>query len=87
MKIELDGVGRVNFRIPQQQWFGDEPQVTQTASFAGHKMIAIAGDAGAFDLHYLNFQARGFKSIEDAKKAAPEFARKVLARMSEMVSD
>ncbi|HYD60520.1 MAG TPA: hypothetical protein VEC35_09210 [Noviherbaspirillum sp.] len=87
MRIELDGAGQVNFRAPQQQWFGDSPEVMQTASFAGHKMTAITDDNGAYDLHYLNFQAGGFKTIEDAKHAAPEFARKVLARMSEMIAD
>lgn len=87
MQIELDGAGEVRFRGPQQRWIGDKPEILQRASFAGHEMIAITDDAGAFDLHYLGFQTGGFRTIEAAKTAAPEFARKVLSRMRDMIAD
>ncbi|WP_232452605.1 hypothetical protein [Burkholderia ubonensis] len=47
-------------------------------------MMAITDDAGAFDLH---FKTGGFPSIETAKQAAPEFARRVFARLSAMIAD
>jgi hypothetical protein len=50
-------------------------------------MMVITDDAGGFQLGYLNFKAGGFKTMEAAKKAAPEFAKRVLARMSDMVAD
>jgi hypothetical protein len=87
MKVELDAAGRLNFRVPQQMWFGDDPHMMQSARFAGHEMMAVTDDQGSFDLHYLNFQMGGFKSIDEAKQAAPAFARKVLARMVEMIAD
>lgn len=56
----------------------------QTARFGGQEMMAITDDAGAFDLH---FKTGGFPSIETAKQAAPEFARRVFARLSAMIAD
>jgi len=46
--------------------------------------MALADDAGAFDLSFLHFKTSGFPSIEAAKQAAPEFARRVLARSLEL---
>jgi hypothetical protein len=72
---------------PQQVWYGDKPQVMQTARFAGQEMMAITDDAGAFELDYLGHIGRGFASIEDAKAAAPEFARAVLERLRNLIQD
>jgi len=87
MNIEINGEGRVKFAGVQQKWFGDKPSIMQTAKFAGQKIIAITDDAGAFLLMYLGFDLGGFESIEAAKVAGPAFARKVLARLSEMIGD
>lgn len=83
MWIDLDGGGKVKMAAPQQQWHGDE--MMQTAVFAGENMMAITDDAGRFDLHYLGFKATGFASLADAQASAQAFARKVLARMTELI--
>ena len=70
---------------PQQVWFGNEPHLMQTARFAGQEMLAISDDAGAFELDYLGHVAGGFSSIEDAKAAAPVFARAVLERLRNLI--
>ena len=88
VNIELDGGGKVDFGVPQQRWHpGEDPAVMQTARFAGQTVMAITDDAGAFDLHFLGFKTGGFKTIDDAKKAAPEFTRKVFARLSSLIAD
>jgi hypothetical protein len=87
MKLEIDGSGKVNFGIPQQVWLGDKPSIMQVSRFAGHEMMAITDDNGGYDLHYLSFKTGGFKTIEEAKLSAPNFSRKVLARLAEMISD
>ena len=50
-------------------------------------MMVITDDASGFELHYLGFATGGFRTIDVAKQAAPEFARRALDRMREMVSD
>lgn len=72
---------------PQQIWYGDKPQVMQTARFAGQEMVAITDDAGAFELDYMGHIGSGFSSIEDAKAAAPDFARTVLERLRTLIQD
>lgn len=72
---------------PQQKWWGDNPQIMQTAKFAGQELVAITDDAGAYQLMYLGFELGGFTSIERAKEAAPDFARRVLGRLAEMIAD
>lgn len=49
--------------------------------------MAITDDAGAFELDYLGHIGSGFASIEDAKAAAPEFARAVLERLRNLIQD
>ncbi|WP_198537185.1 MULTISPECIES: hypothetical protein [Pseudomonas] len=71
----------------QQVWYGDDPEVMQEALFAGQEMTAITDDSGAFKLDYLGHVVRGFSSIEDAKSAAPELARAVLARLRTLILD
>ncbi|KVP39977.1 hypothetical protein [Burkholderia ubonensis] len=88
MDIELNGGGRVAFGAPQQRWHGQvgDESILQTARFAGQEMMAITDDAGGFELHYLNFKASGFPSMTAAKQAAPEFAKRVLSRLSDMIA-
>lgn len=73
--------------LPQQVWVGDNPEIMQTALFAGQEMVAITDDAGAFDLRYMAHTVSGFASMIDAKSAAPEFARGVLASLLNLIQD
>lgn len=85
MSIELDAGGRLTIEAPQQRWSAGP--AGEAALFAGQTMVAVPDGAGGFDLHYLGFMTTGFKTIDIAKLAAPEFARRVLARMSAMIAD
>ncbi|MHB1666013.1 hypothetical protein [Thiomonas sp.] len=87
MDIEIIAGGKSTLASPQQRWtdIDGEWEVMQVARFAGQEMIAITDDAGAFDLLYLGFAARGFPTMEAAKAAAPEFAKRVLGRMLEAI--
>lgn len=89
MNIEIGADGKVRLHAPQQRWSApdDDKGVLETANFAGHQMMAMTDDHGAFNLRYLGFVAGGFQTIEDAKKAGPEFARRVLNRMISMIAD
>ncbi|ODT95119.1 MAG: hypothetical protein BGO50_01870 [Rhodanobacter sp. 67-28] len=91
MKIELSAGGRVQFQGPQQRWNagpGDDSKgILEIALYAGQPMMVITDDASGFELHYLGFATGGFRTIDVAKQAAPEFARRALDRMREMVSD
>jgi hypothetical protein len=84
MKIKLDGGGKVMMKAPMQQWHGSE--ILQTANFAGQLMMANIDDAERrFDLHYLGYETCGFKTMDDAKAAAPEFANTVFRQLSSLV--
>lgn len=84
MKIKLDGGGKFMMKAPMQQWHGTE--ILQTANFAGHSMMVNLDDAERrFDLHYLGYETRGFKTMDDAKAAAPEFANAVFSQLSSLV--
>ncbi|SDH31698.1 hypothetical protein [Paraburkholderia phenazinium] len=91
MDIEICADGTVNFYAAQQHWNasqnGKDKSVLETANFAGQRLMAMTDDAGGFDLHYLGFKTAGFATMEAAHRAAPEFARRVLTRMSAMVAD
>jgi hypothetical protein len=86
MDIELYGSSQRLMDLPQQQWHGEDPAVSQTALFAGNDMHAQAERAGKFALLYLGYKTGGFTTIDAAKTAAPEFARRVLAHMSDAIS-
>ncbi|MGP1715628.1 MAG: hypothetical protein ACTS9Y_00485 [Methylophilus sp.] len=83
MIVTLDGGGKVAMSGPQQNWTGDS--VMQTAVFAGQQLRAISDSSIYFDLHYLGFKTCGFKSMAEAKNAAPAFAKTVLAHMSGLI--
>lgn len=86
--IEPHAGGNVNLSQPQQRWYSsDDSGLLASARFAGQEMVAITDDSGAFDLMYLGFQAKGFTSLEEAQRAAPEFARRVLQRLSDLIAD
>jgi hypothetical protein len=89
MKIEIGPGGKLLFDA-EQRWHateGGSPEVMQLARFAGQEVMAITDDQGGFQLHYLGFQASGFYAMESAIAAAPEFARRVLLRMLELVAE
>lgn len=88
MNIKIGASGKLNLTSPQQKWVdpNGDGSILQYARFAGQEMMAITDDKGAFDLHYLGFEINGFKSMELAKEAAPEFAKRVLSRMTEVIS-
>nr|WP_234288219.1 hypothetical protein [Pseudomonas fluorescens] len=50
MQIKVREGGVFPLNRSQQVWWGDSPEMMQVARFAGHEMMAIADDAGAFDL-------------------------------------
>ena len=86
--IEPHAGGKLSLEQPQQRWtFTDESQRMATAFFAGQTVHAITDDAGAFNLMYLGFQATGYATMDQAKAAAPDFVRRVLQRMSDLVSN
>lgn len=86
--IEPHAGGNVTLSQPQQRWYSsDDSGLLASARFAGQELVAITDDAGAFNLMYLGFQAKGFTSLEEAQRAAPEFARRVLQRMSDLIAD
>lgn len=84
MDIQLSAGGRVLMAAHQQVWHGDT--VMQTCRFAGQEMIAVLHDERGILLWFLGFE-KVFRSMDDAKAAAPEFARQVLSRMAEMIAD
>lgn len=87
MNLEIDGGGKVAFGIPPLQWVDarGDGSLMQVCRVSGQEMMAITDDAGSFDLHYLHFKTGGFASMAAAKQAAPEFARKVLSRLIELI--
>lgn len=87
MKIKVREGDVFPLNRPQQVWYGYRPDVMQDARFAGQEMVAITDSAGSFELYYLGHIGSGFSSIEDAKAAAPEFARAVLDRLRNLIQD
>ncbi|MBI6882624.1 hypothetical protein [Pseudomonas putida] len=81
--IMLNGEGRVSKDNPVQSWYGEECYLT--ANFAGYQMRIVTED-GRSDLKYLHYQSLGYNSVEDAKAAAPEFAKAVLLKMLSSIS-
>lgn len=87
MQIKVREGATLPLNRPLQVWWGDSPEVMQVARFAGLEMTAITDDVGAFELDYLGHTAGGFTSIEEAKAAAPEFARAVLERLRNLIQE
>ena len=87
MKIELMESSKKLAEQPQQEWFDNSVPGSHTALFAGNDMSLQHERDGRFHLYYLGYAARDFATAVAAKKAAPEFARRVLARLSDMIAD
>ncbi len=80
-------VGELNFKIPQQEWTGND--AIQSSYFAGQEMFIKRSDeqSDEFELHYLGLKVSGFEDIDDAKFNAPEFARSVFQILREFIKD
>ena len=90
MEISVSAAGKLGIGIPQQRWTdgnGGDASLMQISRFAGQEMMAITDDQRGFELLYLGFKGTGFATMDAAKKAAPEFARSVLGRMTLLVAD
>lgn len=88
MRIQVTAAGKWSLDAPQQVWRDSGDGVMQQALFAGQGMLALKEDDSAdrFGLRYLGFSATGFLTMDAAKQVAPDFAKRVLIRMAEMVS-
>jgi hypothetical protein len=99
MKIELSKAGEIRFERPgvPRIWNvsdSSHPDVFQSTIFAGEQMVAYGFEdddadeltiTAPFTLSYFGFKATDFATMEEAKAAAPEFAREVLRRMIEII--
>jgi hypothetical protein len=88
LPIRTNVQGDMNLARPQQKWFGDNPEIMQTAYFAGQKIVAICDEVGCpVDLDFLGFRCSGFASMKEAQAAAPKFARQVLEKMIDLITE
>ncbi len=83
-EVEMSPSGELNFKLPQQDWTGNE--AIQSAYFAGQQMIIKRSDDD-YELHYLGLKVGGFEDIDDAKYNAPEFARSIFQILGEFIRD
>jgi len=51
------------------------------------ELTGITDDQGSFDLKYLGLRATVFATTADAKRAAPNSARRVLQRLQSLIAD
>ena len=86
-EVEMSSSGELNFKIPQQEWSGNEN--IQSSYFAGQLMFMKRSEeqTDEFELHYLGLKVSGFDDIEDAKFNAPEFARSALQILGDFIID
>jgi hypothetical protein len=84
-EVEMSSSGELNFRMPQQEWSGNN--TIQSAHFAGQQMIITGSDDDGYELHYLGLKVGGFQDIDEAKYNAPEFARSVFQILGEFIKD
>ncbi len=63
-EVEMSPSGELNFRLPQQQWSGND--AVQSAHFEGQQMVILRAD-DEYELHYLGLKVGGFEEMEDAK--------------------
>ncbi len=86
--IEPHAGGKLNLSRAQQRWAAtDDSKLLHSAAFAGHEMLAVTDDKGGFDLLYLGFHATGYASLDEAQRAAPDVARRILQRMHDLIAD
>lgn len=99
MKVFLSKSGEIRYESPERPrlWRISDtghPDVLQSTVFAGENLIAYGVEdddadeltvTGPFTLSYFGFKATDFTTMEEAKAAAPDFAREVLRKMIEMI--
>ena len=88
MKVFVSKAGALKFNKKQQVWYGDDPDVMQQSTFAGHEMLLLQESDERRDhyiLRYLGFDSEAILGIDSAKAMAAEFAKAVLAKMAESV--
>lgn len=68
---------------PQKVWVGGRD--AQMAYFSGHEMLAQLDETSAYSLEYLGYTSGLFKTMADAKEGAPDFAKKVLERLRDLI--
>lgn len=95
MDVRLSKAGELRFESSREWRISDpkHPDVFQSTIFAGEQMIAYGTEDdnedelvihAPFTLSYFGFKAE-FASMQEAKDAAPDFAREVLRRMIAMI--
>lgn len=84
-EVEMSPSGEFNFKIPQQEWSGND--AIQSSHFAGQQMVLKQSDEdpNIYELHYLGLKVSGFEEMDDAKFNVPEFARSVLQILGEFI--
>jgi hypothetical protein len=101
MKIVLSKAGEIRFEKREERTWNvsvpGDPNVFQSTIFAGEQMIAYGTEdddiddngkvivSAPFTLSYCGFKAVDFATMEEAKAAAPDFAREVLKLMLAMI--
>jgi hypothetical protein len=101
MKIVLSKAGEIRFEKRDARTWNvsvpGDPNVFQSTIFAGEQMIAYGTEdddiddngkvivSAPFTLSYCGFKAVDFATMEEAKAAAPDFAREVLKLMLAMI--
>jgi hypothetical protein len=91
MNILTSVSGKMNIEeVIQQKWIGFKPEIMQTAIFAGQELILVQKsdeEPNLYELHYLGFKVTDIEGVDNAKKQASEFTKKVLLKMTEIISD
>lgn len=83
VEVKLNVIGMVLLQKQQGDWKGRGS--IKTALFVGREMMVAPNPKWQFELHYLGFCSGEYDSLESAQAAAPDFARAVLLRMTELV--
>lgn len=88
LEITLAPGGEFTHNAPQQKWHGDSVYL-QTALFAGQKMMVMreSDESPIYELHFMNLKTTGFASMDEAKMAAPPFARMVFDKLKATIQD
>jgi hypothetical protein len=91
MDIQVGPSGKLALmKLKQQVWLGEDPDIMQVSVFAGQEMMLIQksdDEPEVYELHYLGFRVTGFMGVDSAKSNAPDFARKTLSKMTDLIKD
>ncbi len=86
-EVEMSPAGALSFKIPQQEWFGND--AIQTSYFSGQQMVISRSESNPdeYELHYLGLKVGGFEEMDDAKFNASDFARSVFQILGDFIKD